>query len=55
MPGPHRDIALLNAAAGLVAAGAAATLEEGLARAERSVDDGAAATALDRLIAASTA
>jgi len=53
--GAHRDIAVLNAAAGLVAAGAAATFEEGVAQAQRSIDDGAAAAALERLIAASTA
>jgi len=54
-PGAHRDIAVLNAGAGLVAAGAAQSFEEGLALAQRSIDDGAAATALERLIAASTA
>ncbi len=53
--GPHRDIAVLNAAAGLVAAGAADTFEEGVAQAQRSIDKGSAASALDRLIAASTA
>jgi len=53
--GAHRDIALLNAAAGLVAAGAAASLQEGVELARRSIDDGGAAAALDRLIAASTA
>jgi anthranilate phosphoribosyltransferase len=53
--GPHRDIAVLNAAAGLVAAGAAAGFEEGVALASRSVDQGGAATALERLIAASNA
>ena len=53
--GPHRDIAVLNAAAGLVAAGAASGFEEGVALASRSVDQGGAATALERLIAASNA
>ena len=52
--GAHRDIAVLNAAAGLVAAGAAATFEDGVAQAQRSIDEGAAAAALERLIAAST-
>jgi anthranilate phosphoribosyltransferase len=48
--GPHRDVVLLNAAAGLVAAGAAADLVDGLAAAERSVDEGRAAEVLDRLV-----
>ena len=53
--GPHRDVVLLNAAAGLVAAGVADDLVEGLAAAERSVDDGRAAEALDRLVEVSKA
>jgi anthranilate phosphoribosyltransferase len=52
--GAHRDIAVLNAGAGLVAAGAAQALADGVALAERSIDDGGAAAALERLIAAST-
>ncbi len=51
--GAHRDIAVLNAAAGLVAAGAAASLEDGVLQAARSIDDGAAAHALERLIVTS--
>lgn len=51
--GPHRDVVLLNAAAGLVAAGLVGDLVEGLAAAERSIDDGRAAEALDRLVAVS--
>jgi anthranilate phosphoribosyltransferase len=51
--GPHRDVVLLNAAAGLVAAGVSADLEEGLVRAGAAVDDGRAEAALDRLIAVS--
>ncbi|MBC7799396.1 MAG: bifunctional anthranilate synthase component II/anthranilate phosphoribosyltransferase, partial [Gemmatimonadaceae bacterium] len=47
--GAYRDTVLLNAAAGLVVAGVVADLRAGVARAERSIDDGAAATALDRL------
>ncbi len=54
-PGAHRDIAVLNAAAGLVAAGAAPTFEEGVGLAQRSIDDGGAAAALARLVVASTA
>lgn len=48
--GPHRDVVLLNAAAGLVAADVVADLVEGLGAAERSIDDGRAAEALDRLV-----
>jgi len=53
--GAHRDIAVLNASAGLVAAGAAASFEEGVDKAQLSIDEGRAASALERLIAASTA
>jgi len=53
--GPHRDIVLLNAAAGLVAAGRAADLVEGLDRAALALDDGRAATRLDRLVQVSQA
>jgi anthranilate phosphoribosyltransferase len=51
--GAARDVVLLNAAAGLVAAGVADDLHAGLAAATASVDSGAAAAALDRLVAAS--
>ena len=51
--GAQRDIAVLNAAAGLVAARAARSFEEGVTQAQRSIDDGAAASALERLIATS--
>jgi anthranilate phosphoribosyltransferase len=54
-PGPKRDFVLLNAAAGLVAAGVVDGLAEGLEAATASVDGGAAATALDRLVAVSRA
>ncbi len=53
--GPHRDIVVLNAAAGLVVAGAAASMEEGLTLAASSIDSGKAAETLDRLVAESTA
>ena len=52
--GPHRDIAVLNAAAGLVVAGVSADLAQGVQRAEEVIDDGAAAGALDALVLAST-
>jgi anthranilate phosphoribosyltransferase len=50
--GPHRDIVLLNAAAAIYVGGLAADLEEGVAKAGASIDSGAAADVLDRLIAA---
>ncbi len=49
--GPFRDIVLLNAAAALIVGGRTETLTEGVAIAARSIDSGAAKTALDRLIA----
>ena len=49
--GPRRDVVLLNAAAALVAGGAAADLKEGVAHAAESIDSGAAMHALDGLIA----
>jgi anthranilate phosphoribosyltransferase len=52
-PGPHRDIVVLNAAAGLVVGGAVADLAEGIERAATSIDSGAAAETLDRFVAAS--
>ena len=52
-PGAHRDIVVLNAAAGLVVGGRAASLAEGVELAQRSIDDGAAADTLDRLVKAS--
>jgi anthranilate phosphoribosyltransferase len=50
---PYRDIAILNAAAALMVAEAASDLRDGVERATRSVDSGAAKGALERLIAAS--
>ncbi len=50
---PARDIALLNAAAALVVAGAADELPAGLELAAAAVDDGRAAATLAALIAAS--
>jgi anthranilate phosphoribosyltransferase len=46
-------VALLNAAAALVVAGRAKDLKEGLTLGTRSIDDGAAAERLKRLIAVS--
>ena len=36
----YRDIACLNAAAGLVVAGIAATIDDGLQKASQSIDEG---------------
>ena len=47
--GPRRDVVLLNAAAGLLAAGKAADLAEGVAFARDSIDSGRALAALDAL------
>lgn len=51
--GPHRDIVVLNAGAGLVVAGIADSLADGIEQASRSIDSGAAAETLDRFVAAS--
>jgi len=48
--GPARDIVLLNAAAGLFVAGKADDIQAGLEQAATSIDSGAAAEALDKLI-----
>ncbi|MBC7342035.1 MAG: anthranilate phosphoribosyltransferase [Clostridia bacterium] len=48
--GPRRDVVLLNAALGLVAAGAAADLAAGLAAAAQSIDSGAAMEKLEAMI-----
>jgi anthranilate phosphoribosyltransferase len=52
-PGAKREFVLLNAAAGLVAAGMAEDLAEGLAAATASVDEGRAAAVLERLVTVS--
>ena len=51
--GAHRNIVILNAAAGLVVAGVAADLHEGVAAAHVAIDSGAAAATLERLVVAS--
>ena len=53
--GPRRDLVCLNAAAGLVVAGLADELADGLEIASASIDDGNSRAALDRLVAASKA
>lgn len=49
--GPKRNIVLLNSAAGLVAAGKAETLKQGIALAEESIDSGKALEKLNALSA----
>jgi len=51
----HRDVALLNAAAGLVVAGAARDLREGVAVGAAALDSGAASATLAKLVEASNA
>jgi anthranilate phosphoribosyltransferase len=53
--GPHRDIVLLNAGAGLYVGGAAASIAAGVELATAVLDDGRATAALDRLVLASNA
>jgi anthranilate phosphoribosyltransferase len=53
--GAHRNIVVLNAGAGLVVAGAVATLEDGLSLAAAVIDDGRAAATLDRFVTVSQA
>jgi anthranilate phosphoribosyltransferase len=51
--GPKRDIAVLNAAAGLCIAEKASTLAHGITLAETAIDGGAAKNTLDRIVAIS--
>jgi anthranilate phosphoribosyltransferase len=51
-PGPLRDFTLMNAAAALVAWGAAATIPDAVKIAARSIDDGKAAAKLEAFVAA---
>ena len=48
--GAPRDLAVLNAGAAIYAGGGADTLEAGVRAAERAIDDGAAAAALERFV-----
>jgi len=52
-PGPHRDIVVLNAGAGLVVGGAADSLAAGVAIAAEAIDSGAGTETLRKLAAAS--
>jgi anthranilate phosphoribosyltransferase len=51
--GPARDVVVLNAAAGLLAAGRVDDLASGVAVAKTAIDSGAASDALDRLVTVS--
>jgi anthranilate phosphoribosyltransferase len=51
-PGTERSLAVLNAGAAIYGAGRADTLGEGVRAAERSIDDGAAASVLERWVGA---
>ena len=51
--GPHRDIVVLNAAAGLVVAGVATSMVHGVELAASSIDSGRAAATLDAFVVAS--
>jgi anthranilate phosphoribosyltransferase len=53
-PGAYRDIVLLNTAAALVVGGQAASLADGVDRAAKAIDSGAAARALEKLIEVSS-
>ena len=53
--GPRREVVLLNAAAALEVGGRAASMEEGLTVAARSIDSGAASATLKRWVAGSAA
>jgi anthranilate phosphoribosyltransferase len=53
IPGGERDVSLRNAGAAIYVAGGAKDVEEGVARATKAVDSGAAFDVLDRLVARS--
>lgn len=54
-PGPKRDVVILNAGAALEVAGAAPDLDGGISLAGESIDQGKAASMLDRWVEVSTA
>jgi anthranilate phosphoribosyltransferase len=54
-PSAYRDVAMFNAAAALVVAGAAKTLQDGAELARKALSSGAARAKLDRLITVSNA
>jgi anthranilate phosphoribosyltransferase len=50
MPGAYRDTVLMNAGAGLVVAGRAGNLADGIAQAAGAIDSGRAAGVLAKLV-----
>jgi anthranilate phosphoribosyltransferase len=54
-PGTERSLALLNAGAAIYVAGRADSLADGVRAAERSIDDGAAESVLERWLRATAA
>src|SRR5437667_1192803 len=54
-PGPASDVVLPNAGAALLIAGAAASVQDGIAAAARAIDCGEAKRTLERLVSISTA
>jgi len=52
--GPARDVVLLNAGAGLLVAGAATSVDDGILKASRAIDRGDAKRTLERLVSIST-
>jgi anthranilate phosphoribosyltransferase len=52
-PGPARDVSVMNAGAAIYVAGAAADLQEGVAKAHEAIDSGASRDVLERLVARS--
>jgi anthranilate phosphoribosyltransferase len=52
--GPARDVVLLNAGAALFIAGAAGSVDEGILKASRAIDSGAATRTLEQVISIST-
>jgi anthranilate phosphoribosyltransferase len=51
VPGPHRDVVLMNAGAVIYVAGVADSIEDGISLARRSIDSGRARTSLEHLSA----
>jgi anthranilate phosphoribosyltransferase len=49
-PGPARDLSVLNAGAAIYAGGVATSLLDGVRAAERAIDEGTAAAALERFV-----
>jgi anthranilate phosphoribosyltransferase len=51
-PGPARDLTVLNGGAAIYAGGGAESLADGVSEAQRAIDSGAAAAALERFVSA---